>query len=229
MFYTALIMGLAGSLHCAGMCSPLAMAIANSNPFVLAKLVYNTGRVLTYALMGAGVAAVGSLVQFAPYQQIVSIALGSVFVLLGIGGISSIRIPYLTAGISRFTSWLKKLFSRVLQHKSIPATMLMGMLNGLLPCGLTYLALTACLISPTATDGFWFMVFFGLGTWPVMIGMTWVMNISFVKRLLNLGRLSRIALIFVGCLLFVRVWMTHPHTAGPSISGPVSGAVSVCE
>jgi sulfite exporter TauE/SafE len=103
------------------------------------------------------------------------------------------------------------------------------MLNGLLPCGLTYLALSACLISPTSLDGFLFMIFFGLGTWPVMIGMTWVLNISYVKRALNLGRLSRIALIFVGCLLFARVWMNHHHEMEAPLNANVSSSVTVCE
>ena len=227
MFYTALIMGLAGSLHCAGMCSPLAMAITRNNPFVLARVLYNAGRVLTYAILGAMVATVGTLVQLAPYQQIISISLGCIFLLMGMGGISSIRIPYMTAGINHFTGWLKLLFGSVLKIKSMGATILLGMLNGLLPCGLTYLALTACLISPTPMDGFLFMIFFGLGTWPVMIGLTWVLNISFFKRAFNAPRLSKIALIFVGCLLFARVWMTHSHSMESAAN--VSCVETVCE
>ncbi len=211
MFYTALIMGLAGSLHCAGMCSPLATAIIRSNPFAMARVLYNSGRVLTYGLMGVMVAAIGSLIQFEPYQQIISISMGCVFLLLGVGGISSMQIPYLTKSINRFTGWLKNIFGETLQRKSVVATILLGMLNGLLPCGLTYLALTTCLILPSPTDGFLFMLFFGLGTWPVMIGLTWVLNISFLNRIFHATRLSKFALIFVGCLLFARVWMTHNH------------------
>ncbi|HQQ98636.1 MAG TPA: sulfite exporter TauE/SafE family protein [Cyclobacteriaceae bacterium] len=215
MYYTAIIMGLAGSLHCAGMCSPLAMAIAKSNPFVLSRLVYNLGRIFTYALLGSVVATAGSLVQLAPWQSAVSLTLGAFFLLLGLGGISRIRIPLVTAGMERMTSRLKKLFGATLQRKSSFATFSLGMLNGLLPCGLTYLALSACLILPNTQEGFLFMLFFGLGTWPVMIGMTWILNIGFIKRALNLSRLSRIALIFVGCLLVGRVWLTHQHDTTP--------------
>jgi len=219
MYYTAIIMGLAGSLHCAGMCSPLAMAIAKSNPFVLSRVVYNLGRIFTYGLLGAVVAAAGSLVQLSPYQTVVSLTMGVIFLLLGLGGITRVRIPLVTSGMERMTSWLKRLFGATLQSKSFMATFSLGMLNGLLPCGLTYLALSACLILPNMQEGFTFMLFFGLGTWPVMIGMTWILNIGFIKRALNLTRLSRVALIFVGCLLVGRVWMTHQHESAPLAGG----------
>lgn len=219
MYYTAIIMGLAGSLHCAGMCSPLAMAIAKSNPFVLSRVVYNLGRIFTYGLLGALVAAAGSLVQLSPYQTVVSLTMGVIFLLLGLGGITRVRIPLVTSGMERMTSWLKRLFGATLQSKSFMATFSLGMLNGLLPCGLTYLALSACLILPNMQEGFMFMLFFGLGTWPVMIGMTWILNIGFIKRALNLTRLSRVALIFVGCLLVGRVWMTHQHESAPLAGG----------
>ena len=219
MYYTAIIMGLAGSLHCAGMCSPLAMAIAKSNPFVLSRVVYNLGRIFTYGLLGAVVAAAGSLVQLSPYQTVVSLTMGVIFLLLGLGGITRVRIPLVTSGMERMTSWLKRLFGATLQSKSFMATFSLGMLNGLLPCGLTYLALSACLILPNMQEGFMFMLFFGLGTWPVMIGMTWILNIGFIKRALNLTRLSRVALIFVGCLLVGRVWMTHQHESAPLAGG----------
>jgi uncharacterized protein len=172
-------------------------------------------------------AALGSLVQLAPYQQVVSFSLGSVFLLLGVGGISGIRIPYITAGINRLANLIKKLFGAVLRQKSPWATGMMGMINGLLPCGLTYLALSACLILSSAGEGFLFMIFFGLGTWPVMIGLTWVMNRAMIKSRFNLARFSKIALVLVGCLLFLRVWFTHTHES--TLKGNVSGVETVCE
>jgi sulfite exporter TauE/SafE len=229
MYYTALIMGLAGSLHCAGMCSPLAMAVTRNKPFLASKIVYNTGRILTYGVLGGMVAVLGSFVNLSTYQQALSIVLGSIFVLLGIGGMSRVRIPFVTSGMEGLSGWLKKAFGKFLQRKSLTATFIMGTLNGLLPCGLTYLALTACLLQPNALDGFLFMLVFGLGTWPVMIGISWVMNLSFLKSHFNLARFSKIALIFVGCLLFLRVWWSHPHPNESSLFGKVGGTETVCE
>lgn len=228
MFYTAIIMGLAGSLHCAGMCSPLAMAVTRNKPFMASKLVYNTGRILTYGAMGATVAVLGSFVNLSAYQQVLSIILGSIFVLLGIGGMSQVRLPLVTAGMEKFSGWLKNAFGRFLRQKSLTATFVMGTLNGLLPCGLTYLALTACLLQPNALDGFLFMFVFGLGTWPVMIGISWVLTLPLLKSHFNLARFSKIALIFVGCLLFLRVMWSHPHPGESSLFGKV-GTETVCE
>ncbi len=228
MFYTAIIMGLAGSLHCAGMCSPLAMAVTRNKPFMASKLAYNTGRILTYGALGAMVAVLGSFVNLSSYQQALSILLGGIFVLLGIGGMSQLRIPLVTTGMEKLSGWLKKGFGRFLQRKSLAATFMMGTLNGLLPCGLTYLALTACLLQPNGVDGFLFMLVFGLGTWPVMIGITWVLTLPLLKSHFNLARFSKIALIFVGCLLFLRVMWSHPHTSDSSLFGKV-GTETVCE
>ena len=202
-------MGLAGSLHCAGMCSPLAMAMTRNKPFLLSNILYNSGRIFLYALLGILAAAFGSALHLSSYQQILSITLGGVFILAGLS-FRYMRIPFLDKGITTFTSYLKKGFGIASNQKSGFTTFILGMLNGLLPCGLTYLALSACLILPSATDGFLFMLLFGLGTWPVMIGS--VKLLSHLKNSFSLARLSKVALIFVGCTLLLRVWWIHPHT-----------------
>ncbi|MFM9841021.1 MAG: sulfite exporter TauE/SafE family protein [Cyclobacteriaceae bacterium] len=206
---TALIMGLAGSLHCAGMCSPLAFALTKSKPFLRSGILYNSGRVLVYALLGGLASSFGSILHLAPYQKILSILLGIVFLLAGFG-ITNMRIPYIGSALTRFTSLLKNIFSALLTKKSWTSTFLLGMMNGLLPCGLTYMALSACLILPQATDGFLFMIFFGMGTWPVMIGLSKLLSEIKWKRNFSLTRFSKVAMIFIGCLLLLRTWW-HPH------------------
>jgi uncharacterized protein len=206
---TALVMGLAGSLHCAGMCSPLAMALTKNKPFLLSSILYNSGRVLVYALLGALGSAFGSLFHLASYQQAISILLGITFLLMGLG-IGGIRLPYFGAGINMFTAFLKRMFSSMLNQKSWATTFLLGMINGLLPCGLTYLALSACLVLPEAKDGFLFMIYFGLGTWPVMVGFTKLLGMAKWKSNFSLARFSRFAMVFIGCVLLLRVWLL-PH------------------
>lgn len=208
MFYTAIIMGLAGSLHCAGMCSPLAMAMTRNKPFLFSSILYNSGRIFLYGLLGTLAAAFGSVLHLSSYQQILSILLGGIFIITGLS-FTKMRIPYLDKGITSFTSYLKKGFGIVSDQKSGYTTFILGMLNGMLPCGLTYLALSACLILPSATDGLLFMLLFGFGTWPVMISS--VRLLSYLKNSFSLGKISKIALIFVGCTLLLRVWLIHPH------------------
>lgn len=223
--WTALVLGLAGSLHCAGMCSPLAMAVTARKPFLLHKVVYNTGRVITYGLLGVVAAAFGSLFSLTAYQGVLSFLIGAVFLLMGIGAITGVNIPFFTSVIAKLTSKLKKLFGFWLQQKQTSAVFVMGMLNGLLPCGLTYLALTYCFILPTATQGFVFMLLFGLGTWPVMVGFSWLMGLGFKSITRYYNRIAMISFVVVGIWLMARVFVLHPasHVAvsGETLAGEV--------
>lgn len=223
--WTAVVLGLAGSLHCAGMCSPLAMAVTARKPFMLHKIVYNTGRVLTYGLMGVVAAAFGSLFSLTVYQGVLSFTMGAVFLLMGIGAITGINIPVFTTGVNKLTGKLKQLFGFWLQKKQAGAVFVMGMLNGLLPCGLTYLALTYCFILPGPADGFIFMLLFGLGTWPVMVGFSWLMGLGFKSLTRHYNRIAMISFILVGVWLMARVFIQHPasheDTLGKTLSGEV--------
>ena len=208
--WTAIVLGLAGSLHCAGMCSPLAMAVTAKKPFVINKVVYNSGRILIYGLLGALAAAFGSLFSLTAYQSVLSFLMGVIFLLMGVGAITGVQIPYLSNLLNKLTSALKRLFGFWLQKKQNGAIFVMGMPNGLLPCGLTYLALTYCFILPSATEGFAFMLLFGFGTWPVMIGLSWLMSLGFARLTQNYKRMAMFAFSVIGIWLMVRVFVQHP-------------------
>lgn len=209
MFYAAILLGLAGSLHCAGMCSPLMLAVTSNKPFLLTKVVYNSGRILTYGFLGMVAATFGSWFTFINYQEVLSFAFGAVLVLLGMVGISGANIPLITPVILRLTRWVKAKFGWALKKTSLASRFLMGVLNGLLPCGLTYLALTACFLLPGPIDGFIYMFAFGLGTWPVMIGVGWVMESTVLRSKLRSKWLTQAALVLAGTLLIGRVWWRH--------------------
>ncbi|MBL7876486.1 MAG: sulfite exporter TauE/SafE family protein [Cyclobacteriaceae bacterium] len=216
--WTACIIGLAGSLHCAGMCSPLAMAITSKKPFLGYKIVYNTGRVLIYGLLGAMAAGFGSLFMLTSYQGITSVVVGSVFLLMGFGAISGVRIPFFTLAINKLTSKLRQFFNYWLQRNGIPALFVSGMLNGLLPCGLTYVAMSYCFILPSAWDGFFYMLLFGVGTWPVMIGVTWLMGIGFRRIQVNYQRITTVLFLFIGIWLIARVFVDHSSMSHNHVS-----------
>jgi sulfite exporter TauE/SafE len=141
----------------------------------------------------------------------ISIALGAIFILAGFS-FQNMRIPFVDKAMVSLTSKLKKAFGIVIHQKSRATTIMLGMINGMLPCGLTYLALSTCLILPSAGDGFLFMLFFGIGTWPVMIGAIKLIGLAQSRINFSLARLSKIALVFIGCTLLIRVWWIHPHT-----------------
>jgi hypothetical protein len=228
MWWTALVMGLAGSLHCAGMCSPLAMAVTSQNPFILSKVIYNSGRIITYGILGMIAAGFGSMFMITPYQGILSFIIGALFLLMGIGAISGIPIPWITQLLNRFTSYLKRSFHYWLHKKTNLSTLMMGMLNGLLPCGLTYMAMTYCFIMPTMTEGFWFMILFGAGTWPVMIGFTWLLGIGFGKLKVNYQKITSIIFITIGVWLLARAVINHPMDNHMHLFGNTSTQEVIC-
>jgi sulfite exporter TauE/SafE len=228
MWWTAIVMGFAGSLHCAGMCSPLAMAVTSQKPFLFSKVIYNTGRILTYGILGGVAASFGSMFVITPYQGIISVIIGSLFLLMGIGAISGVRIPWLTRSLTQFTNQLKSSFHFWLKKKGNLSIVVMGMLNGLLPCGLTYLAMTYCFIMPGITDGFWFMIMFGIGTWPVMIGFTWLLNIGLWKIKINYQRITTVVFIVVGLLLLARVMLNHPMGNHMNLFGQSTTEEVIC-
>lgn len=212
MFFTALVMGFAGSLHCIGMCSPLAMAVSNLNSrATLNRVIYNAGRILTYGILGAVVGTIGWVLPFGNFQNLLSIVLGVSLLLLGVLGVSNINVPLLTGILQRATTKLKLLFGRFLQRKSYVSVFVLGSLNGLLPCGLTFLALTFCLTLNGPVDSFNYMLLFGMGTLPAMLGLTTLL-MTLVKRFnISLKKLTTTMLILSGCLLIARVFIFHQH------------------
>jgi len=167
----AFLIGLAGSLHCIGMCGPIAMAMPlpgrSTGSQVLASLLYNLGRISTYAVFGLVFGLIGRSFTWFGWQQKMSI-------ILGIAILFFLIIPRLFPGNSthplvqglmfRLRNWLAKTLL-----KGTPASRFTtGMLNGLLPCGLVYLALTGAAITGESYKGMLFMVAFGTGTLPAM-------------------------------------------------------------
>lgn len=212
MWLTALVMGFAGSLHCMGMCSPLAMAVTSlRKPFFINRLVYNGGRIFCYGLLGALVSSFGSLFRLSGIQNFLTIFLGCVLVIIGLAGVSHIRIPFLNGMIQRITIVIKSSFAGFLQKKTMLSMAMMGMLNGLLPCGLTYLALTYCLTVTQAVSGFLFMLIFGAGTLPVMLGFTSVLQSLITRFHFSFRNFTTVAMIALGTLLITRSVYVHYH------------------
>jgi uncharacterized protein len=213
MWTTALVIGFAGSLHCLGMCSPLAMAVTGMKPSALFnRFLYNAGRITTYALLGSVVSGVGYLLPLHRFQNIISIALGLSLLVIGFGGFRKLAVPRLTSFMQRLSYRLKGLFARQLKNKTRGAIIILGALNGLLPCGLTLIALTWCLTLKGPLDGFNFMLLFGMGTLPVMLGVTGILP-RLVNRLnWNMRKMTTAMLVFSGCVLIARVFIVHlPH------------------
>lgn len=217
MFLTALVIGFLGSLHCAGMCSPLAMAVTNlSKPAFINRFVYNGGRILSYGLQGIAAASVGTLFEFTGLQQSFSITLGMLLIIAGFAGITRFNIPFLTKGIQKLTTFLKINLSAFIQKKTKVALIITGVLNGLLPCGLTYMALTYCLTLAHPFHGFIYMLVFGIGTLPVMLGFTSIVQLLITRLHINFRKVTTVTMVSLGALLIGRSVHVHPETVHPT-------------
>jgi uncharacterized protein len=226
MIITALLLGLGGSLHCVGMCSPLAISVTSFSKNVwLNRLLYNIGRILTYAVLGLLVSLIGSALPFHEYRTFGTVAIGILLVLTGLGLLKGINIPGLSRVVQHFILFIKIRYTALLSKKNRTAQFLLGSLNGVLPCGLTYLALSYCVfVEPV--QGFLFMVLFGASTLPAMIGTPLLFNWITRHWRIRVQRLGSVAMIFIGLLLITRVLMDHNHSHDIS---PLSPEPVVCK
>lgn len=166
---TGFSIGILGSLHCIGMCGPIALSLPVHQMPAAQKytniLLYNTGRAITYALMGAVLGLLGSSFHLFGLQQILSITGGVLILLMAL--IYYFRPGWLTAG-KRGTKISTLLGQQMRKEKSYTTFLTIGILNGFLPCGLVYMALISAFATGTIWQGTLLMFFFGLGTLPLM-------------------------------------------------------------
>ncbi|GAB5564503.1 MAG: sulfite exporter TauE/SafE family protein [Winogradskyella sp.] len=172
MLYSAFILGLLGSLHCVGMCGPIAfmLPVDRSNSFkkISQISIYHIGRLISYSLIGLVFGLVGKSLYIFGMQQQLSIAVGVLMIILVI-------IPYKTIGkynlskpLNRLVSKVKSSLGSALKKKTADTFLTIGFLNGFLPCGLVYMAVFGAIATGSLLEGSIYMILFGLGTIPLM-------------------------------------------------------------
>lgn len=166
MMWSAVVLGLMGSLHCLAMCGPLVMTLnAKNSQSFSDKLFYNGGRVFTYSVLGLVAGAFGSGIKWAAGQQFLSVFTGMLLLAGLIIGWAGSR--WTTGYLSRILANVKIRLVKMLNHQH-HGQWWFGVYNGLLPCGLTYVALTAAIAAGSIPESVLYMVLFGIGTSPMM-------------------------------------------------------------
>ncbi|MFC5407816.1 sulfite exporter TauE/SafE family protein [Larkinella bovis] len=169
-YSAALLTGLVGSLHCVGMCGPLAMAlpIGRLKPHLRfpATLLYHTGRLSAYGLLGLALGLTGQGFWLAGLQRPLSIGTGA---LLLLWTLTNRKFGFLPTTL--FFKQLTTPLTRLIRNPSLLNLAAAGFLNGLLPCGFVYVALTGALAQSSAIEGGVYMVLFGTGTLPALLGI----------------------------------------------------------
>lgn len=202
--WTALLIGFAGSLHCAGMCGPLVIAMpvlpGRLGSHIVGKVAYNIGRITTYTALGALFGLFGQMLGLAGFQRWVSIAAGAAILL----SLLALPLRKTTFLIARPVNALKVALGKLLKARSLPAQFSFGALNGLLPCGLVYVACAAAAATGRIQNGMQYMVLFGLGTLPMMLGLGLagrMLHLQFQRRL---QKLVPVSLGIMAALLILR-------------------------
>jgi uncharacterized protein len=175
-FIPGLLFAFVGSLHCIGMCGPIALALSSPDSgkvvFVIGRLLYNAGRTITYMLLGVVAGSIGRSFALVGIQQILSIVLGVTLVLFAAFPFLQNRLLSKVPRFQRFTQAVSRSLSQLLGQRSLAALFLIGIVNGLLPCGFVYLALAAAVTTGDVLRSVAFMAGFGVGTIPVMLGVS---------------------------------------------------------
>ncbi|MES2872849.1 MAG: sulfite exporter TauE/SafE family protein [Bacteroidota bacterium] len=213
----AFFTGLFGSLHCVVMCGPLVMSVPFTGSIwfsLLQKFIYQIGRILTYSLLGFVAGSVGSLFNILGLQQILSFVSGVLLILIAIYHFSgNKRTPNKTylkliGPLAKFLGrWMSKPYGGFVA----------GSLHGFIPCGMVYMAVAASLNTGSAFAGSEFMLYFGLGTTPLLMLTTFIPVV--VRRFRAPQVLIPALFLVAGILLITRsLNLQIPYVSAPVLS-----------
>ncbi|MBK6657917.1 MAG: sulfite exporter TauE/SafE family protein [Proteobacteria bacterium] len=201
-------LGLASQVHCVGMCGGIvaALNVASAPRGAVTPLryalAYNGGRILSYALAGALLGAVGgsalTLFDRELGYRALRYAAGAILVLNGLALAGWLPRGALFEGLGlRVWRHLQKLGRGLMPINSTPRALAFGMVWGWLPCALVYSTLMLALASASPWRASAIMVAFGLGTLPALLASFWLGSRA---GALFRGRLLRLcaALLLIG-------------------------------
>ncbi|MDZ7828660.1 MAG: sulfite exporter TauE/SafE family protein [Halofilum sp. (in: g-proteobacteria)] len=175
----AFVAGLVGSSHCLGMCGGIAAALgmgtagpeAGAGRALGRALLYNGGRIASYAVAGTLAGGIGFILGQAVHAPTAIVTMrvltGAVLVAIGLQVAFNLRLlrPLETAGMHAWRR-VAPLATRLMGKRSAGGTMLLGALWGWMPCGLVYGMLVAAAATGQPLTGAALMAVFGLGTAP---------------------------------------------------------------
>lgn len=208
IFLAALTMGMIGSFHCIGMCGPLAFSLPlnDNNDFAkfTGSLTYNIGRIITYSSLGLLFGLAGKSFSIFGFQQWLSVTVG-IIILLFLLLPKKWKINTSANNIfSTYNNKIRATLGKLFFKQNYQSLFTIGLLNGLLPCGLIYMAIAGAIVSADAAKSAFFMASFGLGTLPVMWSVSFFGNYVGIGLRKKIRRGYPIMMGLMACLLIVR-------------------------
>lgn len=208
MLLTAFLFGLLGSFHCVGMCGPIAFMLPVDRQLPVKAVgqtfLYHSGRLLSYMIIGALFGLLGSSFQLFGLQQILSITMGVLMLLILILPTRTFNKYNLSKPLYRLISKVKNALGKELKKKRSDTFLSIGFLNGFLPCGLVYMAVLGAIATGELLQGSIYMLFFGLGTIPLMSLSVYLGNFIKAKSRQRLQRIVPVFVAIVAVLFILR-------------------------
>jgi hypothetical protein len=205
--------------HCIGMCGPIVVSLSlnlKDRNFFVPHLLYNCGRVVTYALLGAVMGATGSFTlvasNIAGIQKGALILAGILIILMGLAMSGWISFGKVFGDYFNPSGFVSRGFQRLSKVKSTASYFPIGLLLGLLPCGPVYTALLAAAGAgmkaadpfEASTKGMMVMLCFGLGTIPALFLVAKLADMGWLKKRELIYRIGAVMMIAVGIYFVIR-------------------------
>lgn len=208
MLLTGFLFGLISSLHCIGMCGPIAMMLPvdHKNPTrkALQILTYHFGRITAYALLGFAFGLLGRGLYLAGLQQQISIAVGVLMIVIAIIPERTFAQYNFSKPIYKVITTLKTSLGKQFKMKTLDALFSIGFLNGLLPCGLVYAALFGAIAMQNVGYSMFYMMLYGLGTIPLMSTVVYASNFISIPWRNQLQKVIPVVMVGLGVLFILR-------------------------
>lgn len=208
MLWTALILGLAGGFHCVGMCGPIAFIIpvnrSSTASLIFQTFLYHFGRLLSYSLIGLLFGFIGKGLYLAGFQQRLSILMGVIMIVTIITPVSIFNKYNFSKPLYKIIAKVKYNLGIYLNKKSNKALFSIGFFNGLLPCGLVYIAVIGSISTGNPVQGALYMALFGAGTIPMMTAAVLLGNFVSVSLRAKFQKIIPVFVIIIGLLFILR-------------------------
>ncbi len=208
MFWSAFIFGILGSLHCVGMCGPIAFMLPVNRENSLKKWsqigTYHFGRILSYSLIGLFFGWMGKGLYIFGLQQQLSIIIGALMIIVVLLPVKQFNRYNFSVPIHKFISKIKSALGKELKKKTADTFLTIGFLNGFLPCGLVYMAVFASIGMQSAIHGGLYMALFGLGTVPLMTSAIYLGKFLNLKVKNRIQKAIPVLVVVIGLLFIIR-------------------------
>lgn len=206
--FSGFVLGFLGSLHCVGMCGPIALALPwkskSKAAFAAKQVLYFVSKAAAYALLGLFTGLIGDSFRFFGLQQAISITIGIVMLIIGVVTLSQKRTFLKFTVFDKLLSGIRGLFSKFLKSENPASFTVIGFLNGFLPCGFVYLGLGASLVTNSALQSAVFMFLFGMGTIPALLMASLLPSVIRTRGKFQVRRLIPVLSILFACIFILR-------------------------